>query len=53
MSSAGKIYARLIYKWQTYGIETKYKSLAQVPEKYKEATRQAYWDLYGLEVPEE
>lgn len=49
----GKIYARLIYKYQTYGEDTKYKTLADVPDKHKEATKAAYWELFGLKVPEE
>lgn len=47
----GKIYARLIYNYQTYGQETKYKTLLDVPEKWRDATRQAYEELYGLDVP--
>jgi hypothetical protein len=49
----GKIYARLIYNYQTYGTDTKYKTLADVPEKHQEATRVAYFELYGMNVPEE
>lgn len=49
----GKVYARLIYKYQYEGYDTKYHTLADVPEKYKEATREAYWDLFGLEIPKE
>lgn len=38
----GYIYARLIHRWA--------KTLADVPEKYVEATKAAYLDLYGKEV---
>ena len=37
----GYIYARLIHKGK--------KTLADVPEKYVEATKKAYKDLYGVE----
>ena len=40
----GYIYARLIYK----GLKT----MSDVPEKYKDATRAAYKDLFGVDVPE-
>lgn len=36
----GKIYARLIFSGN--------KTLADVPEKYKEATINAYHELYGV-----
>lgn len=38
----GYIYARLIYK----GLKT----LDDVPTKYKQATKDAYYDLYGIEL---
>ena len=38
----GYIYARLIYK----GLKT----LDDVPAKYKQATKDAYYDLYGIEL---
>lgn len=50
----GKIYARLIYKYQTYGIETSYTCIADVEEKkpqYVEATQAAYLELFGEECP--
>jgi len=37
-----KIYARLIYK----GI----KVIEQIPLKYREAVREAYFEIYGLEI---
>lgn len=40
----GYIYARLINK----GLKT----IADVPDKYKAATRAAYKDLFGVDVPE-
>jgi hypothetical protein len=40
----GYIFARLIYK----GLRT----MADVPDKYKAATRAAYKDLFGIDVPE-
>lgn len=39
-----KVYARLIYK----GLKT----IDDVPFKYREATREAYYELYGEELPE-
>lgn len=38
----GYIYARLIYK----GLRT----LDSVPAKYKDATKAAYEDIYGIEL---
>lgn len=38
----GYIYARLIYK----GLRT----LDSVPEKYRDATKAAYKDVYGIEL---
>jgi hypothetical protein len=40
----GRIYARWIYNGK--------KTLADVPEKYKEATIKGYWDLFGLKLEE-
>lgn len=44
MSSIGKVYARLIYKGQ--------KTLADVPKAYREATKEAFYELYGYELEE-
>ena len=49
----GKIYARLIYKNVVLGIPTNYASLKDVPDKHKSATRIAYRELFGMDVPEE
>lgn len=38
-----KVYARLIYK----GLKT----IDEVPVKYQAATREAYYELYGEELP--
>nr|DAN76732.1 MAG TPA: hypothetical protein [Caudoviricetes sp.] len=38
----GYIYARLIFK--------KLRTFESVPEKWKDATRAAYKDLYGIEL---
>ena len=38
----GYVYARLIYKGK--------KTLDDVPEKYREATIEAYFDIYGVEL---
>ena len=38
----GYIYARLIYEGA--------KTFKDVPEKYKEATKEAYFNLYGEEL---
>ena len=40
----GYVFARLIFK----GIKT----LKDVPDKYKEATKAAYKDLYGIDISE-
>lgn len=48
----GKIYARRIHDYVTYGTETKYHSIEDVPAKYQAATRAAYEELYGRPVPE-
>jgi len=49
----GKVYARLIHDYVRYGIDTSYHSIADVPNKYKAATRTAYEALFGTEAPEE
>ena len=49
----GKIYANRIHDYVVYGINTKYKSIADVPKKYKDATREAYRLLFGVDAPEE
>ena len=38
----GYVYARLIYK----GLYT----IDQVPAKYKQATKDAYYDLFGIQI---
>lgn len=38
----GYVYARLIYK----GLKT----IDDVPAKYRQATREAYFELYGIEL---
>ena len=38
----GYIYARIIHRGA--------KTLADVPDRYKEATKAAYYDLYGVEL---
>lgn len=48
----GKIYAERIHDYVTYGIETKYKTINDVPAKYQAATRVAYEQKYGRPVPE-
>lgn len=53
MLAKGKIYARLINKYVVYGLETGYHSIADVPTKYKDATREAYRILFGVDAPEE
>lgn len=47
----GKIYARLIHKNVVEGIDTPYSCIEDVPAKYQEATRVAYRQLYGVDVP--
>ena len=47
----GKIYARLIYKYVTYGINTGYKKLSDVPVKYQGDTKIAYKELFGADCP--
>lgn len=47
----GKIYARLIYKYVTYGINTGYKKLSDVPVKYQGDTKIAYKELFGTDCP--
>lgn len=50
----GKIYARLIYKYQIYGTDTTYHCIADVQVRkpqYVEATRAAYLELFGVECP--
>lgn len=47
----GKIYARLIHKQVVEGIDTGYYSIADVPTKYQDATRVAYKEIYGVDVP--
>lgn len=49
----GKIYARLIHKQVVEGIDTGYSSINDVPAKYQAATRTAYKELFGVNVPEE
>ncbi len=48
----GKIYARLINKYVEFGIDTGYTCIGDVKEKYKDATRAAYLELFGEEAPE-
>lgn len=48
----GKVYARLIHKQVYEGIDTGYYSINDVPAKYQDATRVAYKQLYGHDVPE-
>lgn len=48
----GKIFARLIHKQVYEGIDTGYYTIADVKEKYQEATRVAFKQLYGINVPE-
>lgn len=38
----GKVYARLIHKGK--------RTFESIPEKYKEETRVAYKELYGVEL---
>lgn len=38
----GKVYARLIYKGKM--------TIDDVPAKYQDATREAYYELYGKEL---
>jgi len=49
----GKIYARLIHKQVVEGIDTGYYTINDVPIKYQDATRVAYKQLFGVDVPEE
>ena len=48
----GNIFARLIYKQVYEGINTGYYSIADVKEKYQEATRVAFKKLFGVDAPE-
>ena len=48
----GKVYASLIHEYVTFGIDTKYHSINDVPAKYQAATRTAYEQKYGVPVPE-
>lgn len=49
----GKIYARLIHKYNYEGIDTAYHTINDVPAKYQAATRVAWDELYGTPIPEE
>lgn len=49
----GNIYARLIHKQVSEGIETGYHSIQDVPTKHQSATRTSYRKLFGIDVPEE
>ena len=48
----GKIYARLINAYVVYGTHTGYHSVSDVPAKYRDATRHAYKELFGVDAPE-
>lgn len=48
----GKIYARLIHKQVAEDINTGYYTINDVPAKYQAATRAAYKELFGVDVPE-
>lgn len=48
----GKIYARLINKYIEFGIDTGYTCIGDVKEKYRDATREAYFELFGEYAPE-
>lgn len=50
----GKIFARLIWKYQTYGINTSYHCIADVEDRkpaYVDATKEAYLELFGVDCP--
>lgn len=40
----GRVYARQIHEGK--------RTLDQVPERWREATIEAYWDLYGIHIGE-
>lgn len=48
----GKIYARLIHKHITLGIDTGYAFISDVPGKYQASTKTAYKQLYGVVCPD-
>ena len=52
MSAIGKVNARLIHDYVAYGIQTTVRCIADVKEKYKDATRAAYLALFGTDAPE-
>lgn len=49
----GNVYARLIYKTNYEGLDSKYHTLSDVPAKYQAATRAAWDQLYGIPMPGE